>query len=115
MRFPGLTHLVILRRGCAEQVLNWTRMVMTRIGLTLNEATTGIQGARRESFYSLGYTFGPQHYRQVWPLVSGSEPVEEERAADQDQCGRPAAAQQCGGVGRSAGPAESDPERLVRS
>ena len=28
---------VILSRGCAAEALNWTRSVMTRIGLTLNE------------------------------------------------------------------------------
>jgi hypothetical protein len=33
---------VILSRGCAEQALDWTRRVMMRIGLTLNEAKTGI-------------------------------------------------------------------------
>ena len=29
---------VILSRGYAKQALDWTRQVMTRIGLTLNEA-----------------------------------------------------------------------------
>src|SRR5438094_1929678 len=38
---------VILSRGCAAEALNWTRSVMTRIGLTLNEAKTSIKQARR--------------------------------------------------------------------
>ena len=48
VRFPGATHLVILSRGCAAEALDWTRSVMTRIGLTLNEAKTSIkQSAER--------------------------------------------------------------------
>jgi len=35
---------VILSRGCAAEALNWTRSGMTRIGLTLNEAKTSING-----------------------------------------------------------------------
>src|SRR5438874_10995741 len=54
---------VILSRGCATEALNWTRSVMTRIGLTLNEAKTSIKQARREHFDFLGYTFGPHRLR----------------------------------------------------
>src|SRR5260370_263386 len=39
---------VILSRGSAAEALNWTRSVMTRIGLTLNEAKTSIKQARQE-------------------------------------------------------------------
>ncbi len=49
---------VILSRGSAAEALNWTRSVMTGIGLTLNEAKTSIKQARRERFDFLGYTFG---------------------------------------------------------
>src|SRR5271166_1022115 len=35
--------LVILSRGCAAEALNWTRSVMTRIGLTLNGAKTSVK------------------------------------------------------------------------
>ena len=38
---------VILSRQCAAEALNWTRSVMTRIGLTLNETKTSIKEARR--------------------------------------------------------------------
>src|SRR3977135_2333716 len=41
---------VILSRGCAAEALNWTRSVMTRIGLTLNEAKTSIKRGRIERF-----------------------------------------------------------------
>src|SRR6516225_7991072 len=41
---------VILSRGCAAEALAWTKAVMTRIGLTLNEAKTSLKNARRERF-----------------------------------------------------------------
>jgi RNA-directed DNA polymerase len=64
---------VILSRGCAKQALDWTRQVMTRIGLTLNEAKTSIRQARQERFDFLGYTFGPYRYRKDghWYLGTG--------------------------------------------
>ena len=64
MRFPGATHLVILSRGKAAEALDWTRQVVTRLGLTLNEAKTSIKQARKESFNFLGYTFGPHRYKK---------------------------------------------------
>src|SRR5262252_8185399 len=64
---------VILSRGHAKQALDWTRQVMTRIGLTLNEAKTSIRQARQERFDFLGYTFGPYRYRKDghWYLGTG--------------------------------------------
>lgn len=50
---------VILSRGAAQAALDWTRPVITKIGLTLNEQKTCIRNARREPFTFLGYTFGP--------------------------------------------------------
>jgi RNA-directed DNA polymerase len=41
---------VILSCGHAAEALNWTRQVMTKLGLTLNEAKTSIRKARQESF-----------------------------------------------------------------
>ncbi len=55
---------VILSRGRAQPALEWTRMVVERIGLTLNESKTCIREARRESFDFLGYTFGPETHRR---------------------------------------------------
>lgn len=49
---------VILSRGNAEEALEWTREIMTRIGLTLNERKTCVRHAQRESFDFLGYRFG---------------------------------------------------------
>jgi RNA-directed DNA polymerase len=55
---------VILSRGHAAEALAWTRQVMTRLGLTLNEAKTALKDARKESFDFLGYTFGPEYHRK---------------------------------------------------
>jgi RNA-directed DNA polymerase len=55
---------VILSRGCAAEALDWTRSVMTRIGLTLHEAKTSIKQARSERFDFLGYSFGPHRLRK---------------------------------------------------
>ena len=52
---------VILSRGRADEALAWTKAVMTKLGLTLNEAKTSVKDARRESFDFLGYTLGPRH------------------------------------------------------
>ena len=65
---------VILSRGHAGQALDWTRRAMMRLGLTLNEAKTGIRQARRERFDFLGYTFGPHHYRKDGHWYLGASP-----------------------------------------
>jgi RNA-directed DNA polymerase len=54
---------VILSRGWAAEALTWTKAVMTRLGLTINEAKTSLKNARRESFDFLGYSFGPHPYK----------------------------------------------------
>ena len=54
---------VILSRGRAAEALEWTRGVMARLGLTLNEAKTSLKDARKERFDFLGYTFVP-HWRR---------------------------------------------------
>jgi RNA-directed DNA polymerase len=51
---------VILSRGCAAEALAWTKAVMTRLGLTLNEAKTSLKNARQERFDFLGYP--SRHY-----------------------------------------------------
>jgi RNA-directed DNA polymerase len=54
---------VILSRGHAEDALTWTKAVMTKLGLTLNETKTSVKNARLESFDFLGYTLGPRRFR----------------------------------------------------
>src|SRR5258708_40116088 len=65
---------VILSRGSAAEALNWTRSVMTRIGLTLNEAKTSVKQARRERFDFLEYSFGPNRIRTNGHEYLGASP-----------------------------------------
>jgi len=55
---------VILSRGHAAEAMAWTKAVMTKLGLTLNEAKTSLKDARKERFDFLGYTFGPEYHRK---------------------------------------------------
>jgi RNA-directed DNA polymerase len=55
---------VILSRGNAAEALAWTKDVMTRLGLTLNEAKTRLKDVRKERFDFLGYTFGSEYHRK---------------------------------------------------
>ena len=54
---------VILSRGCAAEALAWTKAVMTKLGLMLNEAKTSLKNARQERFDFLGYSFGPHWFK----------------------------------------------------
>jgi RNA-directed DNA polymerase len=65
---------VILSRGYAEEALAWTRRVMSRLGLTVNEAKTTVRDARQEQFDFLGYSFGPHHYRKDGHWYLGASP-----------------------------------------
>jgi hypothetical protein len=52
---------VIVSRGQAAEALTWTKAVMTKLGLTLNEAKTSLKDARHERFDFLGYLLAPSH------------------------------------------------------
>ena len=67
---------VILSRGKAAEALEWTREVITRLGLTLNETKTCLRQARKESFNFLGYTFGPHCYRKDGHWYLGASPAQ---------------------------------------
>jgi RNA-directed DNA polymerase len=54
---------VILSRGFAAEALASTKAVMTRLGLSINEAKTSLKNARQERFDFLGYSFGPHRYK----------------------------------------------------
>jgi RNA-directed DNA polymerase len=79
--------LVILSRGKAAEALNWTRQVVTRMGVTLNEAKTSIKQARKESFDFLGYTFGPHRYRKSGQLYLGASPSKKAVARIKEKVG----------------------------
>jgi RNA-directed DNA polymerase len=65
---------VILSRGCAKEALIWTKAVMMKLGLTLNEVKTSVKNARKESFDFLGYTLGPHRYRKDGHWYLGASP-----------------------------------------
>ena len=65
---------VILSRGKATEALEWTRGVLERLGLTLNEKKTSIRNAGRERFDFLGYTFGPHYSRRTGDEYTGYSP-----------------------------------------
>jgi RNA-directed DNA polymerase len=65
---------VILSRGHAAEALAWTRRVMSKLGLTVNEAKTAVRDARRERFDFLGYTFGPHRFRKDGHWYLGASP-----------------------------------------
>ena len=65
---------VILSRGHAAEALAWTRDVMTRLGLTLNEAKTSVRNAQQERFDFLGYAFGPHRFRKDGHWYLGASP-----------------------------------------
>jgi RNA-directed DNA polymerase len=54
---------VILSRGRAVEALAWTKAVMIKLGLTINEAKTSLKDAREDRFDFLGYSFGPICYK----------------------------------------------------
>jgi RNA-directed DNA polymerase len=79
---------VILSRGKATEALNWTRQVVTRMGVTLNEAKTSIKQARQESFNFLGYTFGPHRYKKDGRWYLGASPSKKAMARIKEKVGQ---------------------------
>jgi RNA-directed DNA polymerase len=67
---------VILSQRCAAEALAWTKAVMTKLGLTLNEVKTSVKNARTERFDFLGYTFGPHCYQRNGNRYLGASPSE---------------------------------------
>jgi RNA-directed DNA polymerase len=65
---------VILSCGYATEALAWTKTVMTKLGLTLNEAKTSVRNARQERFDFLGYSFGPHRFKASGKRYLGASP-----------------------------------------
>jgi RNA-directed DNA polymerase len=65
---------VILSRGRAAEALTWTRGVMTKLGLSINEAKTSVRDARKERFDFLGYAFGPHCFKKNGRWYTGASP-----------------------------------------
>jgi RNA-directed DNA polymerase len=65
---------VILSRGRAVEALAWTKAVMIKLGLTINEAKTSLKDARQERFNFLGYSFGPHYHKANGKWYLGASP-----------------------------------------
>src|SRR6266446_358603 len=65
---------VILSRGRAAEALAWTKVVMTKLGLTINEAKTSLRNARQERFDFLGYSFGAHRFEANGNWYLGASP-----------------------------------------
>jgi RNA-directed DNA polymerase len=65
---------VILSRGHAAEALAWTKAVMTKLRLNLNEAKTSLKNARQERFDFLGYSLGPHYYKKNGTWYLGASP-----------------------------------------
>ena len=65
---------VILSRGRAAEALTWTKAVMTKLGLTINEAKTSLKDARKERFDFLGYSFGPHWFKKTGKWYLSASP-----------------------------------------
>ena len=71
---------VILSRANAAEALAWTKAVMSKLGLALNEAKTSVKDAWKERFDFLGYTFGPRHRTKDGRLYLGASPSKKSTA-----------------------------------
>src|SRR5438874_7859479 len=65
---------VILSCGRAAEALAWTKAVMTKLGLTINEAKTSLRNARQERFDFLGYSFGAHRFEANGNWYLGASP-----------------------------------------
>jgi RNA-directed DNA polymerase len=78
---------VILSRGKATEALEWTRGVLERLELTLNEKKTSVRNARVERFDFLGYTFGPHHSMRTGREYIGYSPSKKSVARIKEKVG----------------------------
>ena len=78
---------VIVSRGKAVESLEWTRGVLERLELTLNEAKTSIRNAGVERFDFLGYTFGPHYSPRTGRKYIGYSPSNKSVARIKEKVG----------------------------
>jgi RNA-directed DNA polymerase len=78
---------VILSRGYAKEALEWTRGVLERLELTLNEKKTSVRNARQERFNFLGYTFGPHYSMRTGRQYIGYSPSQKSVARIKEKVG----------------------------
>jgi RNA-directed DNA polymerase len=78
---------VILSRGKAKEALEWTRGVVERLELTLNEKKTSVRNACRERFDFLGYTFGSHYSMRTGREYIGYSPSDKSVARIKEKVG----------------------------
>src|SRR5271163_3310081 len=78
---------VILSRGKAAEAREWTRGVLERLKLTLNEQKTSLRNARRERFDFLGYAFGPHYSMRTGRAYLGYSPSKKSVARIKEKVG----------------------------
>src|ERR1019366_3091340 len=78
---------VILSRGKAKEALEWTRGVLERLELTLNEKKTSVRNACEERFDFLGYTFGPHYSMRTGQEYIGYGPSKKSVARIKEKVG----------------------------
>jgi hypothetical protein len=76
---------VIFSCGHAIEAMMWTKAVMTKLGLSLNEAKTSIRERSEGTLRVPWLLVRAALLVEEWPAVSGRKPVQEECAADQGE------------------------------
>lgn len=66
--------VILCRAGAASHALHCMRVLMTRLGLTVNEEKTGICDVREGHFDFLGYTFGRYYSWRTGGSYYGARP-----------------------------------------
>ena len=99
---------VILSRRMAKESLEWTRGVVERLGLTLNEKKTSVRNAGQERFDFLGYTFGPHYSLRTGREYIGYSPSKKSVNRVKAKVGDLAGTRQCGNVGGGMQAAQPD-------
>lgn len=79
---------MILSRGKAKEALEWTREVLVKLKLTLNETKTSVRNAREEHFDFLGYTFGPHYSARTGRKYIGYSPSKKSVASIKEKVGK---------------------------
>jgi group II intron reverse transcriptase/maturase len=65
---------VVLCRGNTDRILKGVKMVLSDLGLTLNEEKTRVVDTRQESFNFLGFTIGMKRGRRTGRMYPHTEP-----------------------------------------
>ena len=93
---------VILSRGRAAEALAWTKAVMTKLGLMINEVKTSLRNARKERFDFLGYSFGAHLFEANGNWYQGASPSKKSVQRLKNKGRRSSGAEQYRSMARSA-------------